>query len=1004
MKNFDAKILGFIEKCKFLYLFSYFCYPEFSSNKNQMKKTSLIFLSVLALAAMTLFAGCKRYETVSGDPLQTKIYTLDNGLKVYMKKKKEKPRIQTYIAVKVGSKNDPSETTGLAHYLEHLMFKGTEQFGTTDYAAEKPMLDEIERLFEVYRMTTDVQERLAIYHQIDSVSYEASKVAIPNEYDKLMALIGADGTNAWTTTDETVYEDNIPSNQIDNWARIQADRFRHAVIRGFHTELETVYEEKNRSLTQDNRKVFDEIDRALFQHHPYGLQTTLGSQDHLKNPSITNIKRYQETYYVPNNIAICLSGDFDPDEMVATIEKYFGDWEPNPDIPTLKFEQEPPITEPIVREVYGLEAEMVAMAWRLPGAADLKTLAAANIASLLLYNGTAGLIDLDINQQQKALFTLARTSVQPDYSYLMTLGRPKQGQTLEELAALIREEVAKLRNGDFDASLLTSTVNNLKLEKMTQREHNEARAQEFVDAFIAGIPWKDACKELDRLGAVTKEDVVAFANEYLGENAYAIIYKRMGEDTTVHKVTAPKITPIATNRDKTSAFLTEIQNATVKPIEPRFVDFDKDMSRFNLTQGADVLYKKNELNDVFTMVYSFNRGKMQDPALGLAFDYLSYLGTPEMSAEQIASRMYGLACSFGWGASNTQSTVYISGLGENLAEAMRIVEDLARNAVPDEDVLANVKADMMKSRMNAKQQQSSCFSALSRYVAYGPDVVKASVLSDEALMALTSEELLAKVREVLDLGHEILYYGPMSEAKVKETLAAGHHVAEGAAIVPEMHVLSQPATENQVVLVQYESAQLQLLQYSNRGEHYDASQAPAVAFYNEYFGGGMNAIVFQEMREARGLAYTAAASLGTPSYPEDTYTYRARIGTQNDKLRQAVEAFDSIINDMPRSEAAFSVARDAILSRLRTNRVTGSDVLSAYIYCRDLGVKEMEDRVIFEAAADFTLDDVVAAQERWAKGRKFTYAILGDIPALDTKFLSTLGPVKVLTLEEIFGY
>ena len=1004
MKNFDAKILGFIEKCKFLYLFSYFCSPYYTNNITHMKKTSLLLLSVLALVAMTLLPGCKRYETVSGDPLKTKIYTLDNGLKVYMTVNREKPRIQTYIAVKVGSKNDPSETTGLAHYLEHLMFKGTEQFGTTDYAAEKPMLDEIERLFEVYRKTTDEQERLAVYHLIDSVSYEASKLAIPNEYDKLMALIGAEGTNAWTSTDETVYQDDIPSNQIDNWARIQADRFRHAVIRGFHTELETVYEEKNRSLTQDSRKVFDEIDRALFQHHPYGLQTTLGSQEHLKNPSITNIKLYQETYYVPNNIAICLSGDFDPDEMVATIEKYFGDWKPNPDIPTLKFEPEPPITEPVVREVYGLEAEMAAMAWRLPGAADLKTLDVAKIAALLLYNGTAGLIDLDINQQQKALFSYARTVAQPDYSYLMAFGRPKQGQTLEELTALLREEVAKLRNGDFDASILASTVNNLKLEKMNQREYNEARAQEFVDAFIAGIPWKDACKELDRLAAVTKDEVVAFANEYLGENAYAVIYKRMGEDTTVHKVTAPKITPIATNRDQASAFLTEIQNATVKPVEPRFVDFDKDMSRFSLTQGADVLYKKNELNDIFTLACYYNRGRLQDPALGLAFEYLSYLGTPEMSAEQIASRMFGLACNFSMGASNTQSTLYISGLGENLAEALRIVEDLAWNAVPDEAVLANVKADMMKSRANAKQQQSSCYSALSRYITYGADVVKSSVLSDEALMSLTSEELLAKVRAVLDLGHEILYYGPMSEAKVKETLAAGHHVAEGAEILPETHILTQPAKDNQVLLVQYESAQLLMLQYSNRGERYDASQAPAVAFYNEYFGNGMNAIVFQEMREARGLAYTAAASLSAPSYPEDSYTYRALIGTQNDKLRQAVEAFDSIIDDMPRSEAAFSVARDALLSRLRTSRLTGMDVLSAYVSCRDLGVKETEDRAVFEAASSFTLDDVVAAQERWAKGRNFTYAILGDIPALDTEFLSTLGPVKVLTLEEIFGY
>ena len=201
---------------------------------------------------MVAMPSCKRYETVPGDALQTKIYTLDNGMKIFMSVNKEQPRIQTYMAVKVGSKNDPSETTGLAHYFEHLMFKGKENFGTVDYAAEKPMLDEIERLFELYRQTTGEAERQAIYHKIDSVSYEASKLAIPNEYDKLMAVIGADGTNAWTSSDETVYTEDIPSNQIDNWARIQADRFRHGVIRGFHTELETIYEEKNMSLTDDS--------------------------------------------------------------------------------------------------------------------------------------------------------------------------------------------------------------------------------------------------------------------------------------------------------------------------------------------------------------------------------------------------------------------------------------------------------------------------------------------------------------------------------------------------------------------------------------------------------------------------------------------------------------------------------------------------------------------------------------------------------------------------------
>ena len=305
--------------------------------KYNMKRFNLFF--AIVIMSLTFLGACSQkgvdYKTYPNDPINARIYTLDNGLKVYMSVNTETPRIQTYVAVRVGGKNDPSETTGLAHYFEHLMFKGTEKFGTQDYEKEKPLLDEIERLFEVYRSTENEDERRSIYQVIDSISYEASEYAIPNEYDKLMASIGATGTNAYTGFDMTVYTDNIPSNQIDNWARIQADRFSNNVIRGFHTELETVYEEKNMSLTRDGRKVNEQLMAALFPHHPYGQQTVLGTQEHLKNPSITTIKEYYRTYYVPNNMAICLAGDFDPDEMIGIIEQYFGDMMPNPDLPEL---------------------------------------------------------------------------------------------------------------------------------------------------------------------------------------------------------------------------------------------------------------------------------------------------------------------------------------------------------------------------------------------------------------------------------------------------------------------------------------------------------------------------------------------------------------------------------------------------------------------------------------------------------------------------------------------
>lgn len=962
-------------------------------------------LTLMMVVAAMLFAACGSkyaYESVKGDPTQTRIYTLDNGLKVYMSVSKEEPRIQTYIAVRVGGKNDPSETTGLAHYFEHLMFKGTEQFGTQDYAAEKPMLDEIEQLFEVYRKTEDEAERKAIYKRIDSISYEASKLAIPNEYDKLMATIGAQGTNAYTGYDMTVYVENIPSNQVENWLKIEADRFKNVVIRGFHTELETIYEEKNMSLTQDGRKVYEAMNRALFPNHPYGKQTVLGTQEHLKNPSITNVKNYHDQYYVPNNMAICLSGDFDPEQMISLIDQYFGDMQPNPEIPVLEFEPEQPIIEPIVEEVWGLDAANVAIGWRLGGAAS-EDADLANIVGSILYNGQAGLIDLDINQQQKTLSAYGYPSLSADYGYMQLAGRPKQGQSLEEVRDLLLGEVAKLRAGEFDEALIAAAVNNYKLEAMQYLDSNDGRADMYVQSFINRTEWKDEVEVFDRLSKITKEDVVRFANEKLGEQNYAIIYKRQGKDPNEQKIAKPEITPIVTNRDAQSDFFKAVAASEVKPIEPRFVDFEKDMDRFEAQSGIEVLYKQNTTTDYFSLEYMFDLGTIVDPALGLAFDYTEYLGTLAKSAEQIQSELYGLACGFNLRASTSRCRITISGLGENMNKAMDVVEDLVANAVADEAILANVKQDMLKSRANAKLNQSSNFSALQSYVIYGEEGMNAR-LSSEELMALTSEELLAKVRDLLTKQHTVVYYGPATKDELLASLNEHHNVPEELQPLEIKRLANVPTPENKVFIAEYDANQIYYIQYSNRGEKFDVANDANLDLYNEYFGGGMSSIVFQEMREARGLAYSARAYMSTPTYADGTYSFTAYIATQNDKMKQAIEAFDEIINTMPESEAAFNVAKESYINQVRTLRYTKASVLYAFINARDMGLDYDRARDVFEKVQTMTLDDVKAVQQQWVKDRNYYYLILGDSKNLDLNYLRTLGPITFLSQEQIFGY
>ena len=399
----------------------------------------------------------------------------------------------------------------------------------------------------------------------------------------------------------------------------------------------------------------------------------------------------------------------------------------------------------------------------------------------------------------------------------------------------------------------------------------------------------------------------------------------------------------------------------------------------------------------------FDLGTIVDPALGLAFDYTEYLGTLAKSAEQIQSELYGLACGFNLRASTSRCRITISGLGENMTKAMDVVEDLVANAVADEAILANVKQDMLKSRANAKLNQSSNFSALQSYVIYGEEGMNAR-LSNEELMALTSEELLAKVRDLLTKQHTVVYYGPATKDELLASLNEHHNVPEELQPLEIKRLANVPTPENKVFIAEYDANQIYYIQYSNRGEKFDVANDANLDLYNEYFGGGMSSIVFQEMREARGLAYSARAYMSTPTYADGTYSFTAYIATQNDKMKQAIEAFDEIINTMPESEAAFNVAKESYINQVRTLRYTKASVLYAFINARDMGLDYDRARDVFEKVQTMTLDDVKAVQQQWVKDRNYYYLILGDSKNLDLNYLRTLGPITFLSQEQIFGY
>jgi predicted Zn-dependent peptidase len=968
-----------------------------------MKKNYLFPL--LMFVAILLAGGCTpaskyAYESVPGDPLKTRIYTLDNGLKVYLSVNKDKPRIQTFIGVRVGGKNDPAETTGLAHYFEHLMFKGTKRFGTSDYEAEKPLLDRIEALFETYRQTTGAAERRAIYAEIDSVAQEASRIAIPNEYDKLMSAIGSQGTNAFTSYDVTAYMEDIPANEVDTWAAIQADRFTDPVIRLFHTELETVYEEYNMSLTRDSRRVIDTLFAGLFPHHPYGTQTILGTQEHLKNPSITNIKKYFDLYYVPNNMAICMVGDLDPDQVIATIDNYFGALTPG-EVPTLNAGTEQPITSPVVKEVVGLEAENVMLGFRLPGA-NTHEAATMEFIDYLLTNGKAGLIDLNLVQKQKLLRGGSSSEALADYTLFLLYGTPKEGQTLNEVRDLLLEQVDVLKKGDFDEALLEAVINNFRLERYYEQQEYQYAAQTLLFSFVNGIEWADAVHRIDFQSKITKQNVIAFANKYLNNN-YAIVYKRQGVPSD-RKIDKPSITPISTNRNNESQYLAGVKQRAVEPIEPVFVDYERDMTHLRISDKAPLLYTQNTMNPTFSLYYVFEMGNNHDKALGTAFNYLNYLGTSTQTAEKIKSELYRLACSFGVQATDDRVYVYISGLSDNFDKALSILEERLADAVADSDIYENLVADVLKNRADAKTNQGSNFSALRQYAVWGPKSPLTNILTEAELRELDPQALVERTKNLRNTEHTILYYGPLPAREIARKLEAAHALGDRLAPPPTpAPFVEQPTTDNRVLVAHYDAKQLYMSMF-HRGGAFDRTIEADRAMYNEYFGGNMNSIVFQEMREARGLAYSASAGYQSPAKLDRSYYVQTFIATQNDKMNDAIDAFLSILNDMPESENAFAIARDAILTNIRTQRTLREQILWSYISAKEFGYDTDRNRELYERIPAYTLDDVKRFQQQYIKDKPYTYCILGDTKDLDFDALGRLGKVTVLSQEEIFGY
>lgn len=937
------------------------------------------------------------YETVVNDKNGVRIYTLKNGLKVYLAQNFDAPKIQTYIPVRTGSNNDPADNTGLAHYLEHMMFKGTSKLGSADWAKEKPLLDQISALYEQHKAEQNPEKKKEIYKKIDEVSQEASKYAIANEYDKAISSLGATGTNAHTWLDETVYKNNIPSNELEKWLKVEKERFSELVLRLFHTELEAVYEEYNRAQDNDSRLVNYELMDALFPKHPNGQQTTIGKSEHLKNPSMLAIHKYFDTYYVPNNYAMVLVGDLDFDKTIKLVDQYFGSFEYK-ELPMKKMVSEDPMTKIVERTVKSPSSERLQMAWRTDSYGTKDARLAEIVANLLSNSGETGLIDLNINQSQKALRAMAYSSPFKTYGNFSMMIVPKKGQTLDEAKKLLLDQIELIKKGEFQDWQIPAIINDMKIQQMKSLETADGLATALYGSYINNQNWDSELNQINEYEKITKDDVVKFANEFFKDN-YVIIKKEKGVNDKLVRVENPGITPIKLNKEDQSPFLKSIISEKSSEIKPEFIDYSKAIKTDKIA-GKKASFVKNKYNDIAQTYFIFPFGSDNDKELGLATQVLQYLGTDKLSAEDLKKEFFKLGISNDFRTAPDQLIISLSGLEENMPKGIELLKNWLENAKPDQKVYEENIKTILESREIAKKDKGRIMAALSNYAKYGKVSRFSDVVSAERLKSIKSEEMTAKIKNLLNMPYEIFFYGNDFNAFKKY---AKPFVEKETLKVPEKKIYPEPATEGKVFFTNYDMVQTEMSKVG-KGNNVNLKNLGKINVFNEYFGRGLSSIVFQEIRESKSLAYSAYVSYaanGELNHPDYVTTY---IGTQANKLPQAVNAMDELMANLPQVPAQFENAKNAALKQIASGRINRTNIFFNQMNLKKLGIDYDLRKDMYAEIEKLTLADVTNFYNNEVKPMKYNTAIIGKKENLDMSAINKMGTFHEVTLEEIFGY
>ena len=787
---------------------------------------------------------------------------------------------------------------------------------------------------------------------------------------------------------------------IDKWLKVESERFSQLVLRLFHTELEAVYEEFNRGQDSDGRKHYAAVLEGLFPNHPYGTQSTIGTSEHLKNPSMVAINNYFDTYYVPNNMAVIMVGDLDFEETIKKINSAFGTFKYK-EVNHPTFPEQPEIGEPIEKVVYGPTTESVYVAFRTKGVGS-KDEQIVTLIDYILANSAAGLIDLDLNQQQKVQRASSFTNFDNDYGMHILYGIPKAEQSLDEVKSLLLGELEKVKQGKFDEWLIDAVVNDLKKSRIQQYENNSATAYAYLDAFIGKQDWEKRLKFLNELKSITKQELVEFANAHY-KNNYVVAFKKQGKDSTTVKVENPNITPIQVNRNKQSQFLTDFNTMDSPTLKPQFVDYSKAIKTQKTANGLDLQFVLNESNELFTLNIIFDMGSDHDKELSLAAGYLDFLGTDKYTPKELKKEFYKIGVDYSVYTQNDKTYISLSGLGENLEKGLELIQHLWDNAIPNQEAYDKYVESIAKNREDKKMEKRNIlFNGLMNFGKYGEDSRLRDIYSIKELQNIKPSDLVQKVKDLQDFKHRIFYYGNDVET-ANSAISNQLQIVDSLKEYPDPKNYNEKDTGGRVYFTNYDMTQTEIV-FIAKGEEFDAKKMAATNLFNTYFGSGLSSIVFQDIRESKALAYSAFSSYQNASEKGEPNYVMAYIGTQANKMPEAVEAMMDLMSNMPEAKDQFQAAKEATLKKIAANRITKADIFWTYESIKKRGLSKDNRQEMYNAVLEMTLDDLSNFFEENIKGENYNILVIGNKNEINFEALSKYGEIIELDRDYLFNY